>query len=95
MGRGKAVPPYVKAKIREKRAAGAKIQELMNEFHVSCRTVHRACKLHNSKPKLRGRPFVLSSSDQRRLAARARRHPTETARQLAKKIGVSVSERTI
>ena len=95
MGRGKAVSPYVKAKIREKRAAGAKIQELMKEFQVSRRTVQRACKSRTSKPKLRGRPYVLSPSDRRKLADRARRHPTETADQLRKKIGISASVRTI
>ena len=95
MTRGKAISPYIRAKIRERRSSGAKIHELMKEFQVSRQTVQRACKKPESKPKLRGRPYILSSSDRRRLAAQSRTHPTETAKQLAERLRISASECTI
>ena len=50
MGCRKAVSPYMKVKIWEKRAAGAKIQELINEFQVSRQTVQEpVSRAHQSQ----------------------------------------------
>ena len=51
--------------------------------------------MRTSKPKLRGRPYVLSPSDRQKLVDWARRHPNEIADQLRKKIGISASVHTI
>lgn len=95
MGRGIAVSPYIHARIREMRQNGATVEEIMEEFSVSRRTVYRACQCSSQPPRSKGRPRSLSPSDRRRLFHLSRENPTKSARVLANLIGVSCSARTI
>lgn len=95
MGRGKAVTPYIRAKIREMRENGATVDEIMEEYSVSRMTVYRACHPQDQSPNPKGRPCLLSSSDRRKLFHLSRRNPTKPAWELAKHLGVSCSARTI
>ena len=95
MGHGIAVPPYVRTRIQEMRENGATIEEVMEEFSVSRRTVYRACQTSCQPPKSKGCPHSLSASDRRRLFDLSHRNPTKSARALANLVGISCSSRTI
>lgn len=95
MGRGRSISPYLKAKMREKREMGATVHQIAKEFGVSKRTVFRACKKSHLASKQRGRPRMISPSDGRKLAAKARESPTKSARVLASSLNISASVRTV
>ena len=63
MGRGKTLSHIVKAKIQELKRSGATNHAIAEKFQVSLQTVQRICNNLYSKPKLRGHPHVLFSSD--------------------------------
>ena len=95
MGRGISVSPYIHARIWEMHQNGATIEEIMEEFSVSRRTVYRACQLSSQPPRSKGHPRSLSASDCHWLFHLSRENPTKSARVLANLVGVSCSARTI
>lgn len=89
------ISPYIRAKMRERHENGATIHEIVKEFQVSPRSVYRACCLHQSSPKPRGRPRILSPSDLRRLCSKARENATKSAKVLRDMQQLTCSVRTV
>lgn len=94
MGRGKTISAKTKAKIREKKRGGATIDEIMSEFGVSRRSVHRAIAEPMKKERKRGRPTRLSPHERKVFIAKARETPTKSAKKIANSAGVSISSFT-
>ena len=94
MTRGKLIPLKTKCQIRERRAAGASVDELMRDFKVSRRSVLRACSRGLKKPKKAGRPRAITPAEIRKLVVQARKTPRKSASTIAELAGVSVSSRT-
>ena len=95
MTRGKLIPIKGKCQIRERKEAGATIDEIVNEFHISKRSVQRACSRGNKKPKKPGRPRLLTSSEIRRIVTKTRQTPVKSAIQIADAAGICASSRTV
>lgn len=95
MTRGKLIPLKIKCKIREEQAAGATVEQLMEKYDVSRRSVLRACSRGSKKPKLQGRPRSMTSSEVRKLVTQARKTPTKSATSIADMVGISQSARTV
>ena len=93
--KGKGVKLRERAIIREKVRHGVPATVIAEEHHLHISTVHRIAREGKGHPRKRGRPTKLTRAERLDLVRKVRKDPLQSAPDLAKKLGKSVSPSTI
>jgi len=93
--KGKRVERKMRAKIREMKREGAKVEEIAEKFELHMMTVYRILREANGQKKKRGRRPCVTAAERRRVVRNIRKNPALSAKNLAAVSEVDVSPATI
>ena len=93
--KGKRVERKMRAKIREMKREGVKVEEIAEKFELHLMTVYRILREANGQKKKRGRRPSVTPAERRRVVRNIRKNPALSAKNLAAVSKVDVSPATI